>query len=145
MATSGAGGVGASIGPNSSTAGGVKVSDLTNPYEQKEMFLKLLVAQLKNQDPTSPMDQKEMLGQMAQFTTVEQLTNLAKTMQGMSFTGTVQLIGKTVDYTSTNVAGEAVPVTGVTVTGISSGTDGKTFLELSDGAKVEPSKLTAVR
>lgn len=141
MATSaGVGGV-----APTTNAPGVKVADLTNPYEQKEMFLKLLVAQLKNQDPTSPMDQKEMLGQMAQFTTVEQLTNLAKTMQSMSFTGSVQLIGKTVDYNTTNAAGEVVPVTGATVTGISNGKDGVTFLELSNGSKVEPSKLTAVR
>ena len=39
----------------------------------KDAFLKLLVAQLRNQDPLSPSDGKEMAAQLAQFTSVEQL------------------------------------------------------------------------
>ena len=70
--------------------------------EQKDMFLQLLVAQLKNQDPSSPMDQKDMMGQMAQFTSVEQLTNMVSAMEHLSFNTTfsqsVGLIGKSVDY-----------------------------------------------
>jgi flagellar basal-body rod modification protein FlgD len=116
---------------------------MSDPYQQKEMFLKLLVAQLKNQDPTSPMDQKDMLGQMAQFSTVEQLTNLSKTMEGMSFSSSVNLLGKTVSYTSTDAQGNATLVRGVTVTGLSS-KDGKITLELSDGAQVAPDRLAQV-
>jgi flagellar basal-body rod modification protein FlgD len=142
MATSGVGS-GAQIPAPTTSAGGVKVSDLTNPYEQKEMFLKLMVAQLKNQDPTSPMDQKEMLGQMAQFTSVEQLTNLAQTMQGMALTGSVQLIGKTVSYTSTDMQGNSQVVRDVTVSGISS-KDGGVILQLSNGESIDPDKLLTV-
>jgi len=38
----------------------------------KEMFLQLLVAQIKNQNPLNPMDGTEFLGQLSQFTQVEQ-------------------------------------------------------------------------
>ncbi len=46
----------------------------------KNAFLKLLVAQLKHQDPTSPMDGKDLAAQLAQFTSVEQLQNLNTAM-----------------------------------------------------------------
>jgi flagellar basal-body rod modification protein FlgD len=117
---------------------------MEDPFQQKEMFLKLLVAQLKNQDPTSPMDQKEMLGQMAQFTTVEQLSNLAKTMESMqlnaTFAQSVSLIGKTVSYLGED--GESV-INGVSVTGVSN-TGGKVSLVLDDGSKVEPARVVTV-
>lgn len=46
-----------------------------DPYS-KDAFLQLLVAQMKHQDPLEPMDNDKMMTQMAQFSTVEQLTNL---------------------------------------------------------------------
>ena len=54
----------------------------------KDDFLKLLVAQLKNQDPQSPANADQMAAQLAQFSSVEQLTNIAKTLetQGLSQT-----------------------------------------------------------
>ena len=47
----------------------------------KDDFLKLLVAQLKNQDPQSPANADQMAAQLAQFSSVEQLTNIAKTLE----------------------------------------------------------------
>ena len=46
----------------------------------RDEFLKLLVAQLKNQDPLSPMDGKDMAAQLAQFSAVEQLIDLNASM-----------------------------------------------------------------
>lgn len=67
-------------------------SDLYLPQEQtrkpkqildKDAFLLIMIEQLKNQDPTSPMDSDKFISQMAQFTTLEQLTNLNKQFTDM--------------------------------------------------------------
>ena len=43
----------------------------------KDQFLKLFVAQLQHQDPMNPMQDQDFMGQMASFSTLEQVTNLA--------------------------------------------------------------------
>ncbi len=50
----------------------------------KDEFLKILVTQLQNQDPTSPMEDKEFIAQMAQFSTLEQMTNMVQQFGGLS-------------------------------------------------------------
>ena len=56
----------------------------TSAQDQSDRFLKLLVAQLNNQDPMNPMDNAQMTSQMAQINTVSGITQLNETMKSMS-------------------------------------------------------------
>lgn len=51
-----------------------------NQELDKDAFLKLMTTQLRYQNPLEPMDNKEMIAQMAQFSSVEQLNNVATAM-----------------------------------------------------------------
>jgi flagellar basal-body rod modification protein FlgD len=57
----------------------------------KDDFLKLLVAQLQNQDPTSPQENTDFIAQMAQFSALEATNNMAS---AMTQTQTFNMIGK---------------------------------------------------
>ena len=50
----------------------------------QDVFLKLYIEQLKNQDPTSPVETGDMVSQMAQFSSLEQLTSMTEQMTTMS-------------------------------------------------------------
>ena len=56
----------------------------TDPSAMQDRFLKLLVAQLNNQDPMNPLDNAQMTTQMAQINTVTGLQTLNLTMQTMA-------------------------------------------------------------
>ena len=56
----------------------------TDPAAMQDRFLKLLVAQLNNQDPMNPLDNAQMTTQMAQINTVTGLQTLNLTMQTMA-------------------------------------------------------------
>ncbi|WP_319469079.1 flagellar hook assembly protein FlgD [uncultured Pseudodesulfovibrio sp.] len=50
----------------------------------QDSFLTILVAQLTHQDPLSPMEDQDMTGQLAQFSSLEQLTNINNNIKGLS-------------------------------------------------------------
>ncbi len=56
----------------------------TSAQAQSDRFLKLLVAQLNNQDPMNPMDNAQMTSQMAQINTVSGIQQLNDTMKSMA-------------------------------------------------------------
>ena len=69
----------------------------------KQDFLKLLMAQLSNQDPLKPMDDTQMIAQMAQFSALEETQHLSQVIQQTSNLSTIlqagALIGKYVQAT----------------------------------------------
>ena len=67
----------------------------------KDDFLKLLITQLQNQDPTSPMENTEFISQMAQFSSLEQMTNMSSSFEKMAAfinsSEAANTLGKTVE------------------------------------------------
>ena len=67
----------------------------------KDDFLKLLITQLSNQDPTNPMEDTQFIAQMAQFSSLEQMTNMnqqfTKMTAMLNSTEAMSVLGKTVE------------------------------------------------
>ena len=73
----------------------------TNSELGKDAFLKILIAQLSNQDPLDPLKDKDFIAQMAQFSTLEQMTNMNKSIEQMNAVtkgSAVNYIGRVVEY-----------------------------------------------
>lgn len=75
----------------------------------KDSFLQLLVAQMKYQDPLEPTSNTEYISQYATFSQVEQLQNMASTMELSRASG---YVGKVVQISSTDTKGETEIVEG---------------------------------
>ena len=112
----------------------------------KDSFLKILVAQLQNMDPMSAgsQDPTQSVTQMAQFSMLEQLTNLSSTstdtLNAQKQTQSLALLGKTVSYT--DASGNAA--SGL-VQKVDFDSDGSTKLTLDSGTVITPSDVAGVR
>ncbi|QOR68562.1 flagellar hook assembly protein FlgD [Cytobacillus suaedae] len=119
----------------------------------KDDFLKILMTQLQNQDPMNPMQDKDFIAQMATFSSLEQMTNMSKTMEkfvnaqtGDRLLKYSSMIGKEVEwgYKTTDPDGNETEKSG---SGIiksikQKGTDIE--LELEDGTKVYTDEIIKV-
>jgi flagellar basal-body rod modification protein FlgD len=76
----------------------------SNKQLGKDDFLKILITQLQNQDPLQPLEDKEFIAQMAQFSSVEQLSNISTEISLMrqSLGSVSGLIGKQVSWINTS-------------------------------------------
>lgn len=86
-----------------------------------EVFLKLLVAQLSNQDPSTPLNTNEMIAQTTQLASMEQLTALTNTSTesfALSMRQTAaSLIGKVAEYTDADGVTQSGIVASVSFSG----------------------------
>lgn len=102
----------------------------------KDEFLKILVAQLQNQDPLNPMDDKEFIAQMAQFTSLEQMQNVAKatmTQQATAMIGSYVKAEVITDGAEELVYGKVIS---------SKDVGGEMYLRLDNGREVKIGEAT---
>jgi flagellar basal-body rod modification protein FlgD len=88
------------IGPGTQTPSPDTPADTVG----KQEFMRLLVMQLRNQDPLNPVNDREFISQMAQLSTLEATAGLAQQVQQLVVAqqqaGALQLVGREVEYVS---------------------------------------------
>lgn len=116
-----------------STAGSTALGS-TGSIMGKDDFLKLLVAQMKNQDPMNPQNPDQMAAQLAQFSSLEQLIDINNNMstQSSSSSSMAQALNNSA---AVGVIGKSVLATGNNVTVDGSGTESVT-VRVGDGGGV---------
>ncbi len=117
-----------------STSTAAAVTTATNDTLGKDAFLRLLIAELSNQDPLNPMEDREFVSQMATFSSLEQMQNMNKTLEGMAEANkfsAVQYIGKAVAFTKGE--GEEAQQVAAVVNNIWFDKNGKTVLDTTEG------------
>lgn len=112
--------------------------------EEKSMlgqddFLKILIAQLRHQDPLQPMQDREFIAQMTAFSTLEQILKLN---QSFGEVRAMLMIGKTVFYTKLDQDGRLAEGYGI-VQAVAY-KNGKTNLLLDNGETIDVSSVTRV-
>jgi flagellar basal-body rod modification protein FlgD len=109
----------------------------------QDTFMKLLVTQMRMQNPMEPSDDKEMIAQMTQFSMLEQLTQLATASTASATAGHVSqavgLIGHDVTYTGADGAAATGTVQEVAFK------NGQPVLTVGGVQDIAPAQITQVR
>lgn len=87
-------GVSGSSSSNSNALAGAVTAN--NQFVSQSTFLTLLITQLKNQDPMNPQDSSQFVAQLAQFSSLEQMSNMNTSMETVLENSAVSMIGQTV-------------------------------------------------
>jgi flagellar basal-body rod modification protein FlgD len=121
----------------------------------KDDFLKILMTQLQNQDPMNPMQDKDFVAQMATFSTLEQITNMGKSIDNFVSMGKQnqlisynQFVGKDVSWhkvvpNEDPTATPSVEEGKGTITSLEF-KDDKVYFILENGTKLEPGNISQV-
>ena len=123
--------------------------DIAKQSLDKDAFMQLLVAQMRNQDPMAPVDNQEFIAQLAQFSSLEEMQGVNENLVALALlqesnallnqlTSSSDLIGKRVVYTD--------PTTGQPIEGSVQSvklTEGAVILNI-DGTEVPLSGVTEV-
>jgi flagellar basal-body rod modification protein FlgD len=109
----------------------------------KDDFLKLMIAQVKNQDPFSGgQDPMQSMQQMTAYSQLEQLMNMSKAMTNLSFTqslgSSTAMIGKDVKYVDSVKGAQAGKVNHISVL------NGQVMLSLDSGSQISMDQITEV-
>jgi flagellar basal-body rod modification protein FlgD len=114
---------------------------------KSEDFFKLLVTELRQQDPFEPAKTGDMIGQVSQIRSIELSTALTSSLEQLSqqqrTAGASELLGKYVTASVPGADGRPSEVSGV-VTGVRFNPDGTAVLELDSGASVMAAHVTRV-
>ncbi|MGN7386812.1 flagellar hook assembly protein FlgD [Sporosarcina sp. SAFN-015] len=121
----------------------------------KDAFMKILIAQLQNQDPTNPMKDNEFIAQMAQFSSLEQTMNLAsafeKFAQAQNQSQLIQynqFVGKNVRWheltDKKDEAGKPIVNEGTGVIQSAKFVDGSVVFTMADGKELTPGNISEV-
>ncbi len=110
-------------------------------------YMKLLVTQLRNQNPLEPLDNKDMSAQLAQFSQLQQVENLStsfsQVLESVQRSYASSLLGKDISF---KVPGEngAVEIKTGQVDEVTIGTDGEILLTVED-RQVKLADVTSIR
>ena len=131
-----------SLPPISTMAPSASSQTAGNKSMGKDDFLKVFVAQMQHQDPSKPMDDTAFMGQMASFSTLEQISNMATSnalvAANLGQSNAVSLIGRTVSYLATGGTAQSGVVQKVATVG------GKAALTVGGIDGVDPATITQV-
>lgn len=123
-----------------------------SPDLGKDEFMKILLAQLQNQDPLNPMEDRDFIAQMTSFSSLEQMMNMTSAIdnlvQNQLVSPVIQyshMIGKNVTYQSYDEeSGEKKEILTSKVVAVSQ-KDGWAILELENGEKVYADAVIQVK
>ncbi|WP_442599503.1 flagellar hook assembly protein FlgD [Neobacillus sp. D3-1R] len=121
----------------------------------KDDFLKILMTQLQNQDPLNPMQDKDFVAQMATFSSLEQMTNMGKSIEQFvelqkqnSMVTYNQFVGKEVTWHKLSEASDdsSAPAIEQGKGRVSSiqFKENQVYFILEDGTKLEPANISQV-
>ncbi len=127
------------LGSSTNNYNAVFTTQKDNSSLSKTDFLKLLIAQMQNQDFNDPMDNTTMVTQMAQYANMQSMQDMTKYMQASY---ALNLVGKTATISHNTVSGSTDSITGVIERVVAGSSDYTCYI---NGKGYSISELTSVQ